>query len=188
MDRRTGSNATDTFKSDWRRWTAIVELIARTGSAHHALDRREYQALYQRLITASRELAGAVDEAARSVYQKVEATVRPWMAPQVLERADGEILGDLLDRCRRIDQELGGRNRIFPRALTRVFLFIAASAVAFAILWTTQSQWSQLVALQDGARGLWHSFLRSGDLEKILAFGVLAILFSIYNISRTARV
>ena len=114
MTRR--SHPTATFQSDWRRWTAIVELIERTGSAHHPVDHREYQALYQRMITAFREPVGSVDEVASSTYQEVEATVRPWMTPQVLERADSAILGDLLDRCSRIDRQLGTRKRIFARA------------------------------------------------------------------------
>jgi hypothetical protein len=176
---------------DWRRWMSFVEAIAaRRRSSQLPVDRREYETLHHRLITMTKELAGSDNEAIKTVCREIEAMVGPWMSVVTLEKADGEILSDLLAHCRRIAGELEGSNSrgAGRRALKPLLLFVIPAAVAFVALWFARGDVLQLATgVENTARMLWRSFWRLSELEQLLGFGVILILVSIYNVSRAAR-
>jgi hypothetical protein len=189
MSRRSGSNVPEALKEDWRRWTDIIANIARRGEARRRVDARVYKVLHRRLIASCRDLAGSSGEAERAYYEGLEATVRPWLSPRVLAVADREILGLLLDRCRRVEQELGvrfGVRTVLRRASLKL-LVVASSTVLF-LSWAAGDLWLPLAgAVMDCSAAFRFSLGRMSDMEKLFALGVTMILVSIYYVSRTAR-
>jgi hypothetical protein len=189
MNRRSGSVVTDALKKDWCRWTEFIALMVRTRTPRPRVDLREYEGLHRRIIAACRELAGSGDEADRAYYEGLEATVRPWLSPRVLAVADREILGLLLERCRRVERELGGRVgvRVVVRRASRSLLVVASSTVLF-LTWAAGDLWLPLVGdVMDWWVSFRFSLSRMSDMEKLCALGAIMILVSIYNVSRTAR-
>jgi hypothetical protein len=166
----------------------FVEAIARDRSARLHADRHEYQTLHERLIARGEVLANSGSDDIRSIAQEVLATAQPWLSPQTLEKADGEILLDLLAHCRRIERDLHGRGRAVRGTARPVLLCIAAAALSFVLLSIAWGRWSEFAdTLYYGTRGLWHAVLRADDLQKLYALGAVLILISIYNVSRVAR-
>jgi hypothetical protein len=183
-----GVNSRAALAKDLRRWMGCVEAIARDRSARLHLDRHAYQTLHERVIAQAQVLVGSGSGDIRSIAQEVVATVQPWISPLTLEKADGEILSDLLDRCRRIERALLGRRRAMRGTARRVLLCIVAAAVAFVLLsiaWGHESKFAN--TLYYGTRRLWDSIVRADDLQKLYALGTVLILISIYNVSKVAR-
>jgi hypothetical protein len=188
MNRRSGRNAPEALWKDWSCWIGIVEAAAHGRMSRLHTDPSQYEALHQRLLNASRELAQSGDEEQRSFFGVMEATIRPWLSLRVLEQADREILGHLLERCRRIERVLAGRGAVAWRTAATILLFITASTVSFALLWVAFRHWSSLVfAIKGEARVLWSSVERLSHVEQLFAVGLFVVVLSIYNVSRAAR-
>jgi hypothetical protein len=97
----------DELKSQWRAWTAVVELFA-LRRTRRRVDPGDYELLYNQLIRACRSRADASDEARRPLYESLENLARPWLTLGSLVRLDREILFDLLIRCRQAELRLHG--------------------------------------------------------------------------------
>jgi hypothetical protein len=189
MTRRSGEDAAKAVKTDWHRWTCIVDVLASGRSVRAPIGIEEYRELYRRLTTHCRELAGSAEGAERKLRETMIATVRPWLSPQALERADREILGFLLQRCRRIERALGVRTGVLTLLRRAAPLFLApAISVLVVVAWTLNNPHiSPVGAVRFRWAMLWLSLRRASDLEKLCLAGIILILVSIYTVSRTAR-
>jgi hypothetical protein len=193
VDRTGCSKSVLKLKDDLRRWTNLVESVARSRSGRcNIMDHREFADLRHRISAACQDLADASDEDGRKLYEDLEAAVRPWLSPRVLAETDDELLAQLLGRCRRIKDELSGRTAgrqvRLRSALAFPLLVAAATTVAVVFLWTVPGFWAALgAALQDLSRMIKQTFGWSSDTDKLFALAVVVILLSVYNVSRTAR-
>ena len=172
----------------WRRWTAIVALFARRRASRHRIDPRAYAALRDDLIAACRSLAEADGEWGTH-YTALEETVRPWVSPGALDRADPAILATLLSRCRAMERELSGRRGRpeWPSPLASARL-LAAGAAGFALAAALLGLGSPVLAVvRDVFDTAWLTLKYSDDLLKVSATGVLPIAAAMWVISRTAR-
>ena len=142
------SKATErtTLAKLWRRWTAVIERFARKKRGRHRLSGPAYDALHQDLLHVCRSLADAADERGRSFYKGLESLAQPWLSPSVLEKADHEVLFDLLERCRQAERELNARPRAYLAPLCAwLTLALAAAVVWFALLdWVGDRGWDPL--------------------------------------------
>src|SRR5262249_28674097 len=121
------------------------------------LSEREYQALHRSLIEACRSLAGAADGETRAFYERLESIAQPWMALYVLERAERDVLFDLLQSSQPVERGLGCRPWRFQARDWAVSGLAAAAAVACVALlgWAGRELWALLwQRLQDGTRSL----------------------------------
>jgi hypothetical protein len=188
MKPRSDSIGPASLATHWRRWSAVVELFARRRPARRRVDPREYRALYCELTASCRDLASAGDEAGRAYYERLEATVRPWLSLRALEHADREVLGSLLDRCRQVDRELGGWSLPIYRVLALTVLLPSALVALSALTWNARGSLFTVVELmQDWSNVIWFATRRASDLEKLFALGLILISTSIIMISCTAR-
>jgi hypothetical protein len=188
MKRRSDSIGPASLAAHWRRWTAVVELFARRRRARRRLDPREYHALYCELTATCRDLASAADGSGRDYFERLEATVRPWLSLRALERADGEVLSSLLDRCRQVDRELGGRSLANYGVLALTVLLPPALVALSALAWNARGSFFMVVDfVQDWSNAIWFATRRASDLEKLFALGLILISVSIIMISSTTR-
>jgi serine/threonine protein kinase len=95
------------LKSQWRAWTAIVELFA-LRRTRRRVDPNDYELLHNQLIRTCRSRAEASDATSRPLYESLETLARPWLTLGSLVRLDREILFDLLIRCRQAELRLHG--------------------------------------------------------------------------------
>jgi hypothetical protein len=185
---RSDSIGPDSLAAHWHRWTAVVEFCARRRPARRRLDPREYHALYCELTASCRDLAYSGDEAGRDYYERLEATVRPWLSLRALERADREVLSSLLDRCRQVDRELGGRSLPIYRVLAMTVLLPSALVALSALAWNARgSLFTVIELMQDWSNVIWFATRRASDVEKLFALGLILISTSIITISCTTR-
>src|SRR5262245_61740328 len=117
----------------WHRWTVLVALHARRRGAQ-VVGPREYQTLHQGLVAACAALAGAAEGTQREFYERLEDLARPWLTARVLEQTNGEILLDLLARCRQAEQELYPGSRPLPVLRWAVAAFALLGALAAVVL------------------------------------------------------
>jgi hypothetical protein len=189
MTRRSGPGAAAAVKTDWRRWTCLVEVLASGRAARAPIGIEEYRELYRRLTTNCRELAGSAEGAERRLRETMLATVRPWLTPQALERADREILCFLLQQCRWIERVLGIRTGVLTilRRAAPLFLLPAATVIV-VVAWTLRGpRLPAVYALRLRWAMLWLSLRRASDVEKLCLAGIVLIVISIYSVSRIAR-
>src|SRR5438067_612778 len=97
----------DALRELWQRWVEVIRLFALRRGRRRWLSERAYQALHQSLIEACRSLASAADGEARAFYERLESIAQPWMALHILERAERDILFDLLQSSQQAGRELG---------------------------------------------------------------------------------
>jgi hypothetical protein len=187
----TGGNSRasrDRLRFHWSRWTAIVALFARRRPARRRVDSVAYAALRNELIAVCRSLAEE-DGERRAYYTALEETVRPWLSPRALARTDRELLFMLLDHCREVERELGGRrwvpNRLFHFNLVP---WIATGAVVFGLAWfLLEFGLPVLEALRDLIATAWLTIQYSSNFLKLSVLAVVLVVASSYAISRTAR-
>jgi hypothetical protein len=166
----------------WRRWTAVIERQARR-RGRRRLSPAEYHALYRELLAACRALASTGDADWQTYARRLEAVVRPWLAARVLERADPDILLDLLARCRRIDRDLNGRDW---RSVARAWVWPAVAGLAGAALiaLVTCAMSGMLQPLSDWLHHEWRAVRvavqESTDVQRLLAVGVVVALIGAY--------
>ena len=126
----------------WRRWTKVVAWFAGRDPGRLRLDPAEYEALHRALLAACRALAQKADPGRAFPLDGLQQLVQPWITAASLEQADGELLADLLARCRVIDLELGGHGWLAPappptlarRPGARVRRFPAAACIGSGVL------------------------------------------------------
>jgi hypothetical protein len=174
----------------FHRWAANVELFALRKRTRKRVDGHTYVALHGELIAKCRAAAAAANEVEAAFYRYIEDLAQPWLAPSALERADREILFDLLMRCRQIDQELGGRPwASYRRAAVAPFLVIFF-AFALLPLWRVKSS-GALATILDRARfwtvELSHEVNGAGDSQMLILIGSGLLIVAIWLVFRAAR-
>jgi hypothetical protein len=189
MKGRTGLPETIALKIRWRRWVKIIGLYARKRPARRRVDPRAYSILHKELIASCRSLAASANEDA-AIYRYIEDIVQPWLSPVVLERADREILLDLLVCCQQVERAFIGRHRSLPLPLVLVLALVVSS---FVFLWTldrgltagaAQTVLSRLRSILDD---VWCAATWSSDAQRLAFVTVVLVIVSIVNVSRTAR-
>jgi hypothetical protein len=171
----------------WRQWTAVVELFARRRRARRRVNPAAYERLHRELLASCRSLAATANGSRGPLCRNLEALVGPWLTPEALERADGELRVDLLKRCRQSEREFGGRAWVWPRAAPPVLLLTLTAvlgASAVAVRWLVLPSWPWI---EDGLRQVWFAFRTANDVERALTVGVLLTVIAMLLIWRAAR-
>jgi hypothetical protein len=190
MKRRDKSPDKDALRECWTRWTGIVELFARRRTARKRVDLNEYASLHRNVIRLCRVQAGSANEVDITFYRYLEDLVQPWLDPQILARAERDILFDLLIRCQHVEAQLGGRAWLrtirswgSPALLgTLCFAIIVLCMGQFPVLLSTVKHYAV-----DWSDDLYLRVVHSSDLERLFVVGLVLIAVSIYTVSRTAR-
>ena len=190
MRRREHSPEKIALRRRFSRWAAIVELFARGRPARKRVDPQAYVTLHRELIASCRVLAASANEVEAVSYRYLEDLAQPWLDLAVLDRADRDILFDLLFRCKHVQVQLGGRSWIRVLRARGTPVFLGASFLAIMLL--CMSRFSVVLStMLDRARN-WSDDLsirvnHSTDLERLSVGGLVLIMVTIYAVSRTAR-
>jgi hypothetical protein len=178
------------LEKEWCRWTSTVELFANHRPGRRRGGHEAYRTMHRELIAACRSMASEADAEGRIYYEKLEDLVAPWLSLNTLERAETEILADLLARCRRVDRELGGRGGR-PRVLTRVAKVALGAAVlggGLALTPTLGVDMRPLVdRLRDWTDSIWIVVRFSTASERIGVAVAVVVVVSIWVNSRVSR-
>ena len=178
------------LRKSWSRWTGTVALFANRRPARRRVDPRAYRELHREVIEGCRSQAEASAEDRRAYYEDLEGLASPWVSLKALATADGEILGDLLARCRQAEKELGGRgaSTLDPSRLLKGFLVCATLAGGLALLPLAGVDPPRLVdELRSGSDAVWLVVKKSTDMQRLGVLTVVVILASIRVVSRPAR-
>ncbi|MGZ3380462.1 MAG: hypothetical protein ACXVBB_09370 [Isosphaeraceae bacterium] len=193
MRRREHSAEKIALRRRFSRWAAIVELFARGRPARKRVDPQAYVTLHRELIASCRVLAASANEVEAVSYRYLEDLAQPWLDLAVLDRADRadrDILFDLLFRCKHVQAQLGGRSWIRVLRAWGTPVFLGASFLAIMLL--CMGRFSVVLStMLDRARN-WSDDLsirvnHSTDLERLFVVGLVLIMVTIYAVSRTAR-
>jgi len=193
MRRREHSAEKIALRRRFSRWAAIVELFARGRPARKRVDPQAYVTLHRELIASCRVLAASANEVEAVSYRYLEDLAQPWLDLAVLDRADRadrNILFDLLFRCKHVQAQLGGRSWIRVLRAWGTPFFLGASFLAIMLL--CMGRFSVVLStMLDRARN-WSYDLsirvnHSTDLERLFVVGLVLIMVTIYAVSRTAR-
>jgi hypothetical protein len=175
------------LREPWRRWTAVVELFARRRAARHRVDPGEYHRLHREVLETCERLAGSAEGDSRALGEGLAGLARPWLTPWVLDRADREILFDLLQRCRQAEEKLGGRPR--ARAAWRWAALGLLGVVALALVavppgWSWHSLLGQGRSWSDVAGA---AIKRSSPSDRLFAAGAVVTVVTVFLVSRASR-
>jgi len=190
MRRREHSPEKIALRRRFSRWAAIVELFARGRPARKRVDPQAYVTLHRELIASCRVLAASANEVEAVSYRYLEDLAQPWLDLAVLDRADRDILFNLLICCKHVQAQLGGRSWIRVLRARGTPVFLGASFLAIMLL--CMGRFSVvLCTMLDRARN-WSDDLsmrvnHSTDLERLFVVGLVLIMVTIYAVSRTAR-
>jgi len=190
MRRREHAPEKIALRRRFSRWAAIVELFARGRPARKRVDPQAYVTLHRELIASCRVLAASANEVEADSYRYLEDLAQPWLDLAVLDRADRDILFDLLIRCKHVQSQLGGRSWIRVLRAWGTPVFLGASFLAIMLL--CMGRFSVVLStMLDRARN-WSDDLsirvnHSTDLERLFVVGLVLIMVTIYAVSRTAR-
>lgn len=170
------------LKTLWRRWTAIVEALARRRRESRRLLAQEYGEVHRGLLKACRSQIGISDETTRPFFQRLEALVKPWVSLDAITSANRAILADLLKRSKAADAVLSGRNdylhlqkrlpssSVGIAALVALTIFLVLSVIGLP---DTETANSVLSNARGTFKNTWFAVRR---LEFILKFSVIAIV------------
>jgi hypothetical protein len=123
----------------------------------------------------------------RVFYQDLEHLTLPWLTPRALEKADREILSNLLNRCRQAERSLGGRNRA-EAAIRRAIIMVASSVALVLTTWIGGQRWPPVLDRVRGWSDLaWFSLKHSGAVSQLFVFSLVVVGVSAYVVSRAAR-
>jgi hypothetical protein len=182
------------LRAAWSRWTALVAMFVRRARARLQVDAQAYHALHHQLLADCRTQAENAGEGKRAFYEGLETLAAPWLTLQCLARADGEILGDLLARCRLAEEQLGGQpcRPTAGRWVTTAVTVLAAGALSLLALWLTlwvvQGKGNSAVEyLQDGWHTVWLAIKSTTFPQRLLVGAVIAVVGGILVVSRTMR-
>jgi hypothetical protein len=140
----------------WRRWTDVVACFAGREPGRLHLDPVEYEALHRDLARACEALAENADPKRAAWAAGLVLLVQPWITAGSLEQADGELLADVLARCRIIDRELGGRDWLRPLRRVRWLTLLVLACLVVPPLLVTVTYWGEL-PLADTVDSAWRS-------------------------------
>jgi hypothetical protein len=173
----------------WRQWLAIIELFARQGRTHSQVDPKNYLILHRGLIATCRALARDLDNPKREIYERMDRLVSPWLSVGALEKADREILNDLLLVCRVIDRQLGGRRggTVVRRCVALVLVALIATGSLLLVpkvdgITSPYLDWAKGRLLE--ARWV---ITHSDGMAWLFVGGAVVTVLAIYLVSRTAR-
>jgi hypothetical protein len=171
----------------WHRWVAVVELFAMRRRGRRRLSPRAYEVLYGEVLAACRGRGEAAAEGERAFYHGLENLVLPWLNLRAFERANWDILFDLLECCRQAERQLGGGGWFAGARWRAVPLFAGAGAGLlfagfWALRWTTGNQWGS-----DLFNPLWLAVKNSTAAERLYAAGGGVIAVSIFLVVRLGR-
>jgi serine/threonine-protein kinase len=93
------------LRQKWWRWTAIVELTYRC-RARSKIAPEAFRAVQRELVEACRAGQITADPARRSLFERLEGLVKPWVHLRALLSIDQELHCDLLRYCLAAGQEL----------------------------------------------------------------------------------
>ena len=174
----------------FHRWAEIVDLFAQRKAARKRVDPQAYVALHRELIQHCRAMAASANKVDVVFYRYLEDLARPWLDPAVLDRADRDILFDLLIRCQHVKEQLGGRSwiRVLRARGTPVFL----GALLFAIVILCTGRFSVVLSTllscgRSWSDDLYIRVIHSTDLERLFVVGLVLITITMYVVSRTGR-
>ena len=190
MRRREHAPEKIALRRRFSRWAAIVELFARGRPARKRVDPQAYVTLHRELIASCRVLAASANEVEADSYRYLEDLAQPWLDLAVLDRADRDILFDLLIRCKHVQSQLGGRSWIRVLRAWGTPVFLGASFLAIMLL--CMGRFSVVLStMLDRARN-WSDDLyirvnHSTDLERLFVVGLVLIMVTIYAVSRIPR-
>jgi hypothetical protein len=190
MIRREPSLDKEALRKCWRRWAHIVELFARRRPARKRVDPQAYVELHRELTHMCRVLAPSANEAEATLYRYLEGLVQPWLNLAVLDRAERDILFDLLIRCREVETQLGGRTRIRLLAARGVGFVLASCFFVITLLWLSGSLVSLRTILyraRSWSDELWFNVSHASEVQYLFFVGCALIVVCIYLVSRTAR-
>lgn len=174
----------------FHRWAEIVELFARRKPARNRVDPKAYVALHRELIQHCRAMAASANKVDVVFYRYLEDLAQPWLDPAVLDRADRDILFDLLIRCQHVEEQLGGRSWIRVLRAWGTPVFLGASFLAIMLL--CMGRFSVVLSTMLNRARSWSDdlYIRviySTDMERLFVVGLVLIMVTIYVVSRTAR-
>jgi hypothetical protein len=196
MGSRVGSKELAALARCLRRWTALVALFARRTPGRLRMSERHYHLLHQELIAACRALAAIPEAPRRELGPMLEKLAQPWLTCSALERADRDILLDLLARCRQAERDMGvGRPAlaVLPWALGTLLLAGAAALVGLAAQasGTLRSplgpQLRDLAQLRAWTQPAWILVRWLVTVPSMLAVGAAVIVIAIVLVARAAR-
>jgi hypothetical protein len=178
--RKKGTFSRDAALMDcWRRWRAIVEQFALEMPDRKKVEEEAYRKLYGELLAHCQTLAEWEEGPNRTLYQKLDYLARPWLNPDTFERAEQEILTDLLKRCQQAEQELTGvKARLTPGwwilCLVGVVMVVASYGVVqwaqgrWLSIWEKTQRWAE--SIRAVGRGL-----NSTELGLLVAGGLVVV-------------
>jgi hypothetical protein len=190
MRRREQSPEKIALRNCWGRWTDIVEVFARRRQARKRIEGGAYVKLHREVVERCRLLAASANEVEKTFYSYLEDLARPWLDLAVLDRAERDILFDLLIRCQDAEKQLAGRTRRRSRMTGAKPAMLGAIIFVIVLLWTSRFSVLSSIIL-DHVRSLSDDFyfrvVHSSDLERLFVVGCLLVATSIYTVSRTAK-
>jgi hypothetical protein len=172
----------------WHRWVPVVELFALRRRGRRRVTPRGYQALYEELLAACRAHGETARNGDRAYYDGLEGLVRPWLNLRAFEKADRDILFDLLERCREADRRMGGSGgRFTGSGWWAVPLYAGAAGGLllsgfWGLRWLAGNAWDA-----DWLRPLWLAVKNSTTAERLSAVGGVVALFTILMVVRLGR-
>lgn len=133
-------------------WTELVEALhGKRGCG--GWTEASYRGLYDGLILACRQAAGAAPPERQRLYRQLEEIVKPWVSLASIERTEAEMLASVLTRSRQVGQALGTWR---PRRSVNVWL--RSWAAPLLLLWLlvqgALAGWRLWTILETGSRRL----------------------------------
>jgi hypothetical protein len=179
---------TRTLRVLWQRWTGVVALFANRAPGRRRLDPAEYERLYRELLRACEAAAESADPRSTAWLADLQHLVRPWLSSTALQQADQELLTDLLARCRRVEEQLGGRGCLGPLARLLAWLGLGCLLTLALVL---AARWLRETAAEAALSGWWSLRLdfrqtRNADTWAI-GGGLVALTLLLLGLVRAAR-
>jgi hypothetical protein len=122
------------------------------------------------------------------LYQNLDNLAQPWMTLQVLEQAEGEILSDLLAKCRQVERGLPGPtwSQTARRWAVMVLALVGVGAGAGLLFWAGDGVWAPLLE----RAGSWWRLLcsaveHSSPTQRWIVAGVVLVMIGMYWVTRT---
>lgn len=188
MSVRTDTLKPSDLRKRWHQWTKMIESFARRNVKSRRIDVQSYRALYEGLLEACRCRMARPDIDANGLMHRLEELVKPWLTPDILARTDPEVLQNLLERCRKAEEELCGKSA--GLSLAQWGAIAALSLVAVIILWCALIDAKALPILrqlQEGMEAIRAFFRQTTVVQRLFLIGALVAFGSILVVWRTNR-
>jgi eukaryotic-like serine/threonine-protein kinase len=165
----------------WEEWTALVESLA-MGKRRLRIKEAVYQQLHRSLLAKLRVPADDADR--RSVHQRMESIVAPWLSLATFAQTDAVVLHSLWTRCRQLEESLvpWRKSLNWTRWLAIACLVLIAGIVA--------TQFSQVPGLAIDPRwslkGSWR-WVTQNPLPSLAIFSPVVVLLTALLVTRSRR-